>query len=345
MKNLEALSLKVANNQLYILDQQLLPDEEKWLLVESVDHMVQIIKDLKVRGAPLIGIAASLSLALFTNENTTWNEFKALEKKLRESRPTAVNLMNALDRMLEIAERSSMDYQKIVEQAENLFAEDVELCLQMAKAGADLIEDGDNILTHCNTGGLATVGLGTALGVIVQAHQQGKKVHVYVDETRPLLQGGRLTTWELEQHNIPYTLICDNMSGKLMAEGKVQKVFVGADRIAMNGDFANKIGTYNLAVICSHHKVPFYTVAPQTTVDTECASGAGIPVEMRKPEEVRGIYGSFGEIRWAPKNAKVFNPAFDVTPCGLLTGIVLDGKVLSQGELKSGVLKRILNKG
>lgn len=342
MKNLSALSLKTEKGQLFILDQQLLPDEELWILVESPDHMIDIIKKLKVRGAPLIGVAAALSLALSVTDKTSLEEFKKTAESLRASRPTAVNLMNALDRMIKAAEQSQMDKAEIIKMAETLFEEDVDLCLKMAKVGESLIQDGDNILTHCNTGGLATVGVGTALGLITHAHSMGKKIHVYVDETRPLLQGGRLTTWELEKAGVPYTLICDNMSGKLMSEGKVSKVFLGSDRIAMNGDFANKIGTYNLAVLCNYHKVPFYTVAPRTTIDPECSSGEHIPVEMRKDEEVRGVFGTFGDIRWAPKKAQTFNPAFDVTPVSLLTGMVIDDQYLSQAELKAGNLKKLI---
>lgn len=342
MKSLEALSLKMKDRKLSILDQQMLPDKELWITVENPDHMVQIIKDLKVRGAPLIGVAASLALALFVDESTSMEDFKREEAKLRNSRPTAVNLMNALDRMLKVAEQSQMRPDKIMDQAIEIFDEDVRLCLDMAQAGQQLIDEGDHILTHCNTGGLATVGVGTALGVITQAHQMGKKIHVYVDETRPLLQGGRLTTWELEKAGVPYTLICDNMSGALMAQGKINKVFLGADRIAMNGDFANKIGTYNLAVLCHYHKVPFYTVAPQTTVDLHCATGQDIPVEMRKPHEVRGAYGTFGDIRWAPQNCEIYNPAFDVSPVGLLTGMVIGGHYLSQNQLKENILKTII---
>lgn len=341
--NLQSTSLKLEDQQLLILDQQLLPDQESWVVVESPDHMVEIIKQLKVRGAPLIGVAAALSLGLWAQQQAvSLTDYQAEAENLRASRPTAVNLMNALDRMLQVAEDRQMDQKAILEKAIELFNEDVQLCLQMAEAGQVLIEDGDNILTHCNTGGLATVGLGTALGVIIHAHQKGKKIHVYVDETRPLLQGGRLTTWELEKAGVPYTLICDNMSGSLMAQGKVQKVFLGADRIAMNGDFANKIGTYNLAVLCSHHKVPFYTVAPKTTIDPKCESGSGIPVEMRKEQEVRGVFGTFGDIRWAPEQATAHNPAFDVTPVDLLTGMVVDDRYLPQHELQQGELKNVL---
>ena len=341
MIQLDSLSLRLEENKLFILDQQMLPDNEEWILVESPDHMIDIIKKLKVRGAPLIGVAAAMSLALWAQEPCNIEDFLKQAEALKDARPTAVNLMNAIDRLVEVAKQTDLDKDKLMHFAIELFNEDVDLCLKMARAGAELINDGDNILTHCNTGGLATVGVGTALGVITEAHRQGKKIHVYVDETRPLLQGGRLTTWELEKAGVPYTLICDNMSGSLMAQNKIDKVFLGADRIATNGDFANKIGTYNLAVLCNYHNVPFYTVAPVTTLDTKCESGAQIPVEMRKDAEVRGVFGTFGDIRWAPKPAKTYNPAFDVTPANLLTGIILNDKIYTQDSLNSGALKNL----
>ena len=243
----------------------------------------------------MIGVVACFSLALFSKTNSDKNAILAEEKKLRDSRPTAVNLMNMLDRMLE----TDLSYDKLMTTALAIYDEDSELCDSMGLAGAELVEDGDNILTHCNAGSLATVGKGTALAVIYAAHQQGKKIHVYVDETRPLLQGGRLTAWELKNWGIPHTIICDNMAASLMAEGKIQKIFVGADRIATNGDFANKIGTYSIAVLAHYHNVPFYPVAPSTTIDQSCLDGAHIPIEMRDPAEVKGVSGSFGSVRWS----------------------------------------------
>jgi methylthioribose-1-phosphate isomerase len=200
----------------------------------------------------------------------------------------------------------------------------------MARNGVTVLRDGDRVLTHCNTGGLATAGLGTALGVLIEGKRQGLNLHVIADETRPLLQGGRLTTWELQKNGIPFTLICDNMAGFLMQKGGVDKVMVGADRIARNGDFANKVGTYSLAVLCKHHKIPFYVVAPQTTVDAECANGAGIPIEERAPHEVHGA--------WAPKTSKVWNPAFDVTPAELVTGWILDRGIFNIAQVREGAL-------
>src|SRR5690606_20047062 len=225
--------------------------------------------------------------------------------------------------------------------AEQLFAEDVALCQRMAEHGAALVQQGEQLLTHCNTGGLATAGVGTALGVINLAHQQGKNIRLWVDETRPLLQGGRLTAWECQQLGIPYQLICDNMAAMLMARGQVDRIFVGSDRIAANGDFANKVGTYSLAVLAHYHQVPFYVVAPHTTVDLACADGSAIPIEQRHGDEVRGVSGAFGSAIWAPEQANVFNPAFDVTPAELVTGWVLDTGVYSQADIAGGVLAKI----
>jgi methylthioribose-1-phosphate isomerase len=331
VKNLTSLGLRYENGKLLVLDQQLLPHEEKWLCCETPDQMVEIIKALKVRGAPLIGVAAALSLGHYKEQGASEAQLRIAARKLRDSRPTAVNLMTCIDRILsEVSQVTSV--------AEKIFEEDVELCEHMGLNGEHLINDGDHILTHCNTGGLATAGIGTALGVIRKAHEKGKRIHVYVDETRPLLQGARLTTWELQKLGIPYTLICDNMAASLMKKGKIQKIFLGADRVATNGDFANKIGTYSVAVIASYHKVPFYTVAPYTTIDFECSSGKDIPIEERNASEVKGVAGSFGSVQWAPGNAQACNPSFDVTPCELLTGMVLDKGFFSTQALQKGAL-------
>ena len=339
MKNINTTAIRHKSGELAILDQQMLPDNEVWVPVTSPQVMVEIIKKLKVRGAPLIGVSASLALAHFAKKGLTLEEYFNVSQSLREARPTAVNLMNNLDTMNAAAKSSAMDIDKIVRTAEAIFDEDVQLCEDMSQAGATLIEPGDGVLTHCNTGSLATAGLGTALGVIKQAWRNTKNIHVYVDETRPLLQGGRLTAWELQQEGVPYDIICDNMAGWLMSKGEVQKIFVGSDRIALNGDFANKIGTYSLAVLAQYHKVPFYVVAPKTTLDRECKSGEGIPIEMRRPEEVKGVFGSFGNVRWSPEKATALNPAFDVAPAELATGFVIDGKVYSYQEVQAGAFK------
>lgn len=331
MKDINHLSLRIHDGQLYCLDQTQLPHKEIWTSVPSPTKMVEVIQKLQVRGAPLIGVAAALSLGLYALKNEPKeNEFRAAAIALREARPTAVNLMIAMDRMLKLVGRPGAE---IYAEAFRIYEEDVTLCERMAEFGAALVQDGDQILTHCNTGSLATAGVGTALGVIRKAHEQGKNIHVYVDETRPLLQGARLTTWELEKLKIPYTLICDNMAGFLMAQGKVNKVFVGSDRIACNGDFANKIGTFSVALMSYHHRIPFYVVAPKTTVDVECLSGKGIPIEERDEEEVRH--------NWSPRNAKVWNPAFDITPKEFVTGWVLDSGVLSQQDVEQGALRNV----
>lgn len=319
MKNLESMALRVRDGVLTILDQTMLPHEERWIVVRHPDEMVVLIQKLSVRGAPLIGVAAAISFAHFAEQGADEPELKMAFHKLRSARPTAVNLMNAMDRMLNDGDCLPSAVE-LVRRAELLFNEDVALCEAMANRGAALIQDGDRILTHCNSGGLATVGVGTALGVIRRAYEQGKRIHVYVDETRPLLQGARLTAWELSKLKIPYTLICDNMAGFLMSQNKITRAFVGCDRVARNGDFANKIGTYAAAVLARHHGVPFYVVGPKTTLDENCATGADIPIEERDPLEVRAGL--------SPADAPVYNPAFDVTPRSLISGIVLDDRMM-----------------
>ena len=336
MKAFSSTGLKVDAQGIWILDQTQLPQKEVWLESPTIEAMIHIIRELKVRGAPLIGVAAALQLGRLVEQGCTEPQFEKALWALREARPTAVNLMNAMDRMLEAAK--ARGYKSTVDEAEKICLEDVQLAEGMANNGAALLNDGETVLTHCNTGGLATVGVGTALGVVIRAASQGKKLHVYVDETRPLLQGGRLTTWELQKNKIPYTLICDNMAAFLMQKGKVDRVLVGSDRIARNGDFANKIGTYGLAVSCKFHNVPFYVVAPQSTVDPSCAYGADIPVEERSAHEVRGVRGGFGSVEWSPADAQVWNPAFDVTPESLVTAWVLDRGVFTREDVRNGAL-------
>ena len=336
-----ALSLKFSAHsdlsefKLEILDQTLLPQTEKWLKITSTAEMVEAIKQLRVRGAPLIGVAASLQLAQSVAQGFTRSELLQKAQELYDARPTAVNLMNCIERLRSLLQ-NNLDKTKIVELAFEIFNEDVKLCDRIADHGAHLIQDGDQILTHCNTGGLATAGIGTALGIIVKAHHQGKKIHVFVDETRPLLQGGRLTTWELQKYGIPMTLISDNMAAHLMSEKKITKAFVGSDRIAQNGDFANKIGTYSVAVNCKYHNIPFYVAAPFTTVDFNCVNGKAIPIEQRNPKEVLGV----GEILWAPKDTPVYNPSFDVTPSELTTAWIMDTGVYTHKDIVLGIFTR-----
>lgn len=339
MQNLTSLSLKTEQGKLYVLDQTLLPQQQKWLQCHTVNDMVAMIKALQLRGAPAIGIGACLLLAYRARVGDSREQLLLDAEVLRAARPTAVNLMNNLDSMIAALQQNDFKTAAI-DCAGQLFAEDVQLCLNMARHGAALVQQGEQLLTHCNTGGLATAGIGTALGVINLAHQQGKNIRLWVDETRPLLQGGRLTAWECQQSGIPYQLICDNMAAMLMARGQVDRIFVGSDRIAANGDFANKVGTYSLAVLAQYHKVPFYVVAPHTTVDLACADGSAIPIEQRHGDEVRGVSGAFGKAIWAPEDAVVFNPAFDVTPAALVTGWVLDTGVYSQADIAAGVLKQ-----
>jgi len=319
------------DEKLYIVDQRKLPQTLKIVEINSVDEVVEAIKSLMVRGAPAIGITGAYGLVLGLKDwKGSENErfFKQLDtcyKLLLETRPTAVNLSWALNRLKRKA--SSLQekppgeiWEALLEEARNIHDEEKERCEKISLFGASLIPDGANIITHCNTGPLATGGLGTALGSIIIAHEEGKKVHVFVDETRPLLQGARLTAWELEQAGIPHTLITDSMAGFVMATQKVDLVIVGADRIAMNGDTANKIGTYNLAILAWHHEIPFYVAAPLSTIDPNIENGNGIPIEFRKPDEVTHFNGK----RVAHEKCRAISPAFDVTPSGLITAIITE---------------------
>ena len=332
MKDLVSLALRVESGRLTVLDQTRLPDAEVWLEASDPAAMVGHIQRLSVRGAPLIGVAAALGLAVFVESGAGGTQLAEAAAALRAARPTAVNLMWAMDRMTAVLGRGgSAD---LVREAEAIFEGDVRLCEAMASQALTLFGPGEAVLTHCNSGGLATAGIGTALGAIRRAWEAGKVRHVYADETRPLLQGGRLTAWELTKLGIPFTLLTDSMAAVLLRDGRVQRVLVGADRIARNGDFANKIGTYGLAVNARHHKVPFHPVAPSSTVDLACPDGAAIPIENRAAEEVRG----FGSLRWAPEGAPAFNPAFDVTPANLVTSLVTDRGVYGREELESRAL-------
>lgn len=334
MKDLTSLALKVEGGRLRILDQTRLPFEEVWLDASDPGEMAGHIQRLAVRGAPLIGVAAALSLAAQAEAGTSEALLRTSWAELRKARPTAVNLMAAMDRMKAVLE-SGGGAADLVAMAEGIFDEDAALCEAMAARGVGLLGAGETVLTHCNSGGLATAGIGTALGVIRRGFEAGRVARVFVDETRPLLQGARLTAWELKTLGIPFTLLTDSMAAILLREGRVSRVLVGADRIARNGDFANKVGTYGLAVQARHHGVPFHPVAPWTTVDLACADGAQIPIEDRKAEEVRG----FGASLWA-SDCEVFNPSFDVTPAALVTSLVLDRGVVEAAGLQAGALAR-----
>jgi methylthioribose-1-phosphate isomerase len=322
------------DGKLFIVDQTRLP--LKYSLVEIKNHveMAEAIKRLAIRGAPAIGIAAAsgmvVGLRSYLNEDTSefFNKVEEIASFLSNTRPTAVNLTWAIERMKKTAINNkglpiANLWEKLLQEAKTIHAEDIEMCKGIAENGSQLLPDSANVITHCNAGGLATGGLGTALGVIIIAHKSGKNIHVYVDETRPLLQGARLTTWELIQEKVPFTLCTDSMAGYIMSEKKVDAVIVGADRIAQNGDVANKIGTYGLAVLANFHRIPFYVAAPTSTIDKKTRSGKEIIIEERSDEEIVKVYDK----RIAPRNCPVIAPAFDITPSQLITAIITEDTI------------------
>jgi methylthioribose-1-phosphate isomerase len=317
-----------------MLDQRLLPTEEKYLMLRSYEEVAEAIKKMVVRGAPAIGVSAAMGLALGASQSVGTSvadledDFDYMCKVMSETRPTAVNLFWAIERMRARVRKEKLTTQdpqvikeRLVEEALSIFREDIEANRALGKFGGELLSDGDTVLTHCNAGALATVGdYGTALGVVRGAIDAGKHIAVIADETRPFLQGLRLTAWELAKDNIPVTVITDNMAGHIMKSGKINAVVVGADRIAANGDAANKIGTYMVAVLARKHDIPFYVAAPISTLDLSLKSGDEIPIEERDRKEVTHIK----EHQLAPDGVDVQNPAFDVTPNDLITAIVTD---------------------
>jgi methylthioribose-1-phosphate isomerase len=317
-----------------LIDQTLLPTTLAHSECRSVQEIWEAIRALRVRGAPAIGIAAAMGLVLAMQGHLSKLGYRATLRDhsayLRTSRPTAVNLFWALDRMEQALETVPDDYSpkqattRLLQEALAIQADDAKTCRAIGLAGAALIPDGAGVLTHCNAGGLATAEYGTALAVMFTAAEQGRRFRVFADETRPLLQGARLTTWELMQHGIDVTCICDNMAAQVMKEGRVQLVVVGADRIAANGDTANKIGTYGVAVLARAHNIPFYVAAPASTFDLTLPNGDGIPIEQRDPREVTHGFGK----QTAPDGVKVYNPAFDVTPHGLISGLITERGVV-----------------
>jgi len=304
-------------NALDLLDQRLLPREVRWVTCTDAHEVAVAIRDMIVRGAPAIGVSAAFGVALAAQRG---DDVDAAAAELRASRPTAVNLMWALDRML-AARDAGRD---LTAEAESMFREDVEANKRIGRYGAELLGESVTILTHCNAGALATAGYGTALGVIRAAVEGGKRVAVFADETRPYLQGARLTAWELKQENIDVTLITDSMAGHFFQEGRFDAVIVGADRIAANGDTANKIGTYTVAVLANAHGVPFYVAAPLSTIDVNTPAGSGIEIEERSAAEVTSMNG----VSIAPDGINVRHPAFDVTPARLISAIITDRGVL-----------------
>ncbi len=337
-------TIEMTDGVVRMIDQRRLP--RQFEIVECRDYraVAQAIKEMTIRGAPAIGAAAAFGLALAARESKAstrdelLRDLDAAAKVLRATRPTAVNLGWALERMLKKARGSNRNVhdlrQALMLEAQRIADEDVETNQRMAKLGASLIDDGDTIIHHCNTGPLATVDVGTALGCIIEAHRQGKKIHVLVDETRPRLQGARLTAWELMQSGVPMTLIADNAAGYYMRAGRVQKCFVGADRVAANGDVANKIGTYKLAVVAKENGIPFYAVMPTSTMDMSLASGDEIPIEERDAREVTHI----DDTPIAPEGVRVANPAFDVTPHKYITALVTE-KGIVRPPFKENLLR------
>jgi methylthioribose-1-phosphate isomerase len=320
---------------LRLIDQTLLPTKFVEIDCHDVPTVWEAIKNLRVRGAPAIGIAGAYGVCLGQQkvigdtQTAFYNRLAKVVEYLGTSRPTAVNLFWALKRMSDKAEQlrgwpNGEVAAALLEEAEAIHEEDRQMCRAIGRHGAALLQNGQGVLTHCNAGGLATSDYGTALAVMFAAAESGKRLHVFVDETRPLLQGARLTTWELCQRGIDTTLICDSMAAQVMREGRVQAVITGADRIAANGDTANKIGTYSLAVLARVHRIPFYVAAPSTTFDLSIASGEEIPIEQRDPAEITHGFGR----QTAPDGVGVYNPAFDVTPAGLISAIVCDRGVI-----------------
>ncbi len=310
-------AIRFSDDALYLLDQTRLPAQEVWLRYTDFRQAAQAIRTMVVRGAPAIGITAAYAYCLAA---LSGEDLERAEAVLRASRPTAVNLFWALERMERAAARCGGDPAALIAEARAIHREDVEMNKAMGRLGAEVVPNRARILTHCNAGALATGGYGTALGVVRAAHSQGKVSMVYCDETRPLLQGARLTAYELVRDHIPATLITDSMAAALMAQGKIDLVVVGCDRMAANGDFANKIGTYSAAVNARYHGIPFYTALPSSTIDLSIPDGSGIPIEERAPEEVTHLAGT----PTAPGGVEVSNPAFDVTPHTLLTGIITE---------------------
>jgi methylthioribose-1-phosphate isomerase len=329
-------TLEWKNGRLYLLDQRRLPLKETFVKCSTCRETAQAIKNMVVRGAPAIGVAAAFGMVLGARKSNTrgqaafWKHMDQVGRILVQTRPTAVNLLWAVERMKGVATAGRIPMSGIQgaleEEAKKILEEDLQANREMGRQGQILIPDGSSVLTHCNAGSLATAGYGTALGVIRAAREAGKKIHVFVDETRPFLQGARLTAWELMKDRIPCTLITDNMAGWLMGQGKVQMAIVGADRIAGNGDVANKIGTYSVALLCQAHGLPFYVAAPLSTIDLSLRTGTEIPIEQRAAREVTAFQGR----RLAPEGMKALNPAFDVTPHRYVKAIITERGIIQK---------------
>jgi len=327
---------------LRLIDQTRLPAELVFLECREPESVFEAIRTLRVRGAPAIGVAAAMGTVLGIRDVSADTSTPLIERLkevsdyLSQARPTAVNLFWALERMVKAAERNAGLSpeglkRRLLDEAKAVRDEDARMCRAIGRHGAKLIADGDGVLTHCNAGALATAEYGTALAALFAAHEQGKRIRVYADETRPLLQGARLTTWELMRAGIDVTLICDNTAGQVMKEGRVQRVIVGADRIVANGDAANKIGTYSLALLARAHDIPFYVAAPSSTFDLSLPHGGDIPIEERPPEEVTEGFGR----RTAPEGVRVYSPAFDVTPHEYIAAIVTERGIVEHPDAEA----------
>ncbi|MDR0454745.1 MAG: S-methyl-5-thioribose-1-phosphate isomerase [Deferribacteraceae bacterium] len=338
-------SLYWRNNELYLLDQRLLPAQEEYIRQSGIEDVWCSINTLAVRGAPAIGIAAAYGSLTGLHKNFSLsaedfgNKYISQAEYLITSRPTAVNLSYTLNIMINVCRKSVADsaeklYTELEAQASALHNEDIEMNRMIGVYGAELISNGCRILTHCNAGAMASTGIGTALAPVYTAHKKGIKLSVYADETRPLLQGARITVWELMKAGVETTLVCDNMAADLMSRGMVDLVIVGCDRVAANGDTANKIGTHTLAVTARHFGIPFYIAAPSSSIDQKTVNGAGIIIEQRAQEEVT----AFGVCITAPDGVKVYNPSFDVTPNSLITGFITEkGRITPPYDFSGGV--------
>jgi methylthioribose-1-phosphate isomerase len=321
------------DDRVILLDQRLLPHKEVYRVCRGYQEVAAAIREMVIRGAPAIGVAAAMGTALgalTASDKSFDREFEKIVLTLGKTRPTAVNLFWALQRMREVYARHRSSgiasvRRALKDEALTIFREDIAANKRLGRYGATLLRNAKQIMTHCNAGALATAGYGTALGVIRALKESGRQFEVYVNETRPFLQGARLTAWELKKEKIPATLVTDNMAGYLMQKGKIDAVVVGCDRVAANGDVANKIGTYTIAVLAKRHNIPFYVAGPTSSIDINCASGKDIPIEQRDPREVSHIFGK----PLAPKGIKVFNPAFDVTAQDLVSALITERGVIN----------------
>lgn len=328
-KEIRAVWIENDLPNVYFIDQRFIPFKVEILVSKSVETTAKFISDMVIRGAPSIGAAGAYGIlqSVYIN-NGDIEKINNDALVLKKSRPTAIDLNNVISILLDIIIKSKANFENIFIAVNQIINDIISECSQLAEIGQTLLKDGYNILHHCHTGALATVDIGTALGVIIQSYKNGIDLHVYVDETRPRLQGGRITAWELMQENVPHTLISDSVAGSLMKDGKIDIILVGADRVAMNGDFANKIGTYSLAVLAKYHNIPFFSVIPWSTFDQTMSSGMEIPIEERSSEEVVKALTNDLIKKEITNKSPVYNPAFDITPNSLVTGFITPTKII-----------------